>query len=345
MEFSILGPVEASSILGSAAARWLPAPDYPCGEHTGEMADALRDIAANRWGQGDSIDWYLPSRAGSPHARELFARFERLAVTPGAFLRLVAIILDIDVRAVLPAIHVPTLVIQRLGDRITPPCHGRYLASRIAGARYFEQPGDHSLRFAGSGDSDALFQEISAFLAEAAARPQPEPEQVLVTILVAALAAGTETGQKVQDHGAQDHGAQDHGVQDHGAQDHGVRDHGGRLLASSGDRFLATFGTPGQAIRCAQALRLGGGAAGSRLRCGIHTGEVAMAGEEVAGTAVLITQRLADLARPGQILVSRTVRDLVAGSGHEFTDQGSQRLDEPAERWHLYAVDDPRGGR
>jgi DNA-binding SARP family transcriptional activator/pimeloyl-ACP methyl ester carboxylesterase len=324
--FAAAHPQRVSSlILGSAAARWLPAPDYPCGEHTREMADALRDIAANRWGQGDSIDWYLPSRAGSPHARELFARFERLAVTPGAFLRLVAIILDIDVRAVLPAIHVPTLVIQRLGDRITPPCHGRYLASRIAGARYFEQPGDHSLRFAGSGDSDALFQEISEFLTDAAARQQPEPEQVLATILVATLAGGTEAGQRVRGHV--------------------VQDHGGRLLASSRDRFLATFGTPGQAIRCAQALRLDGAAAGSRLRCGIHTGEVALAGDDVAGTAVLITQRLADLARPGQILVSRTVKDLVAGSGHEFTDQGSQRLDEPAERWHLYTVDEPRGGR
>ena len=139
--FAAAHPERVSAlILGSAAARWLPAPDYPCGGQTTEMADALRDIAANRWGQGDSIDWYLPSRAASPHARELFARFERLAVTPGAFLRLVAIILDIDVRAVLPAIHVPTLIIQRLGDRITPPWHGRYLAARIAGARYFEQP-------------------------------------------------------------------------------------------------------------------------------------------------------------------------------------------------------------
>ncbi len=121
------------------------------------MFNALRDIAAHRWGQGDTIDWYLPSRAASPHARELFARFERLAVNPGAFLRMLAMIREIDVRAALPAIHVPTLVIHRFGDRITPPYHGRYLASRIPGARYFEQPGDHSLRFSGSGDSDALF--------------------------------------------------------------------------------------------------------------------------------------------------------------------------------------------
>ncbi len=152
-------------ILGSAAARWFPAPDYPCGEAAVEMYESLRDIAAHHWGRGDSIEWYLPSRAADPHARELFARFERLAVTPGAFLRMTAMIREIDVRAALPAIHVPTLVIHRLSDRITPPFHGRYLAEQIAGARYFEQPGDHSLRFAGGGDIDALFGEIAGFLA------------------------------------------------------------------------------------------------------------------------------------------------------------------------------------
>jgi DNA-binding SARP family transcriptional activator/pimeloyl-ACP methyl ester carboxylesterase len=152
-------------ILGSAAARWFPAPDYPCGDAAVEMYESLRDIAAYHWGRGDSIEWYLPSRAADPHARELFARFERLAVTPGAFLRMTAMIREIDVRAALPSIHVPALVIHRLSDRITPPFHGRYLAERIAGARYFEQPGDHSLRFAGGGDSDALFGEIAGFLA------------------------------------------------------------------------------------------------------------------------------------------------------------------------------------
>ena len=151
-------------ILGSAAARWFPAADYPCGESTEEMYQALREIAVHRWGQGDTIEWYLPSRSGSAHARELFGRFERLAVNPGAFLRMLAMIREIDVRAALPAVRAPTLVIHRLGDRITPPFHGRYLASRIEGACYFEQPGDHSLRFAGSGDNDALFLEIAGFL-------------------------------------------------------------------------------------------------------------------------------------------------------------------------------------
>ena len=123
-------------ILGSASARWFPAPGYPCGPGSQEMYDALVDIATHRWGQGATLDWYLQSRAGSSHARQLFGRFERMAVNPSAFLRMLRMIRDIDVRAVLPAIHVPALVIQRLDDRITPPCHGRYLASHIAGARY-----------------------------------------------------------------------------------------------------------------------------------------------------------------------------------------------------------------
>ena len=157
-----------SLILGSASARWFPAAGYPCGEGAQEMYDALQEIAAHRWGQGASIEWYLQSRADSTHARRLFGRFERMAISPSAFLRMTRMIRDIDVRAVLPAIHVPTLVIQRLADRITPPCHGRYLASHIVGARYFEQAGDHSLRFAASGDNDALYGEIAGFLATTA---------------------------------------------------------------------------------------------------------------------------------------------------------------------------------
>jgi DNA-binding SARP family transcriptional activator/pimeloyl-ACP methyl ester carboxylesterase len=172
--FAAAHPEQVSAlILGSAAARWFPAADYPCGSSAEELYRALHDIAAHRWGQGDTIEWYLPSQAGSPRARELFGRFERLAVTPGAFLRMLAMIRDIDVRDALPDVRAPTLVISRLGDRITPPFHGRYLASRIAGARYFEQPGDHSLRFAGSGDSDALFRQIVGFLATSEGRLPP----------------------------------------------------------------------------------------------------------------------------------------------------------------------------
>jgi len=300
-------------ILASASARWFPAHGYPCGQGAEEMYDALRDIAAHRWGQGESIEWYLPSRAHSARARQLLGRFERMAVNPSAFLRLTQMIHDIDVRAVLPAIHVPTLVIQRLNDRITPPCHGRYLASHIAGARYFEQAGDHSLRFAASGDNDALYAEIADFLATTS---QPgDPDRVLATILHTKNTDGPTTASRDL-----------------------VRGHRGRLIRNRADGLLATFDAPGQAIRCAAAVLAHGAAAGIQVRAGIHTGEVDLVGEDIEGASVQITDRVAALARPAEILVSRTVKDLVTGAGITFAERGSHVLNGPSDEWPLFAV-------
>jgi DNA-binding SARP family transcriptional activator/pimeloyl-ACP methyl ester carboxylesterase len=301
-------------ILASASARWFPAPGYPCGQGVQEMYDSLRDIAAHRWGQGESIEWYLPSLARSARARQLLGRFERMAVNPSAFLRLTQMIHDIDVRAVLPAIHVPTLVIQRLGDRITPPCHGRYLASHIAGARYFEQQGDHSLRFAASGDSDALCAEIADFLA--ATSLPGDPDRVLATIL---HTKGSPTAQETSTRDL-------------------VRGHRGRLIKNGADGLLATFDAPGQAIRCAAAVLADAAAAGIQVRAGIHTGEVDLVGEDIAGASVRITDGVAALARPAEILVSRTVKDLVAGTGITFAERGSHTLTGPPDQWPLFAV-------
>ena len=293
-------------ILGSASARWSPAPDYPCGPETVRMFETLTDIAATRWGQGETIEWYLPSRADSPRARELFARFERMAISPSAFLGMSRMIRKIDVRDVLPSVRVPTLVIQRLGDRITPPWHGRYLASHIAGARYFEQPGDHSLRFAGGGDDDALHREIADFLATAG--EPTTPDRVLATIL---LVSGTADQ---------------------------VRRHRGRVVRTTDRETLATFDAPGQAIRCAVTLRDEAAAAGCSFRAGIHTGEVDLLGNDISGTSVRIAAHIAALARPGEVLVSRTVKDLVAGTDIGFTDCGSHELDDLPDSWQLFAA-------
>ncbi len=318
-----------SLILGSAAARWFPAPDYPCGQAPEEMWRALHDIAENRWGQGDTIDWYLPSRAGSPQARQLIARFERMAISPSAFLQMIEMIREIDVRDVLPAIHVPTLVIQHLGDRITTPFHGRYLAAHIAGARYFEGPGDHSLRFAGSGDSDALFREITDFLTGTG---QPaEPDRVLATILLARAAGGPADG------GA---GRPAPWPADRPRGGHQDDRPGPPRPLDPGQRpgLLATFDAPGQAIRCAASVRDTAAAAGIRLACGIHTGEIDRTGDDIAGTAVHIASSVAALAKPAEILVSRTVKDLLTGSGIAFAARGSHRLTSTTDRWPLFAV-------
>ena len=296
------------------------------------MYDALRDIAAHRWGQGASIEWYLPSRAHSANARQLLGRFERMAVNPSAFLRLTQMIHDIDVRAVLPAIHVPTLVIQRLGDRITPPCHGRYLAAHIAGARYFEQPGDHSLRFAASGDNDALCAEIAGFLATTT--HPGEPDRVLATILHARpvnITAGWP-GQSVPRPGQETATARQASIQDL------VRAHRGRLIANDTDGLRAMFDAPGQAIRCAAAVVADAAAAGIQVQAGIHTGEVDLVGEDIAGDSVRITEGMATQARPAEILVSRTVKDLVAGTGITFAERASHVPNGPPGQWPLFAV-------
>ena len=177
----------AALILGAASARWPAAPGYPCGEQTEEMASALEDLAARRWGQGDSIEWYAPSLAGSDAARRSLARWERMAASPSAVLRMLRMIREIDVRDVLPGLGVPALVIQRRQDRITPPCHGRYLAAHLSGARYFEQPGDHLLWL---GDTDAMFGQIREFLGEAGATPGPDAKTDRSSPSPAAPAAG-----------------------------------------------------------------------------------------------------------------------------------------------------------
>lgn len=309
-------------ILGSASARWFPAPGYPCGPGAQEMYDALVDIATHRWGQGATIDWYLQSRAGSSHARQLFGRFERMAVNPSAFLRMLRMIRDIDVRAVLPAIHVPALVIQRLGDRITPPCHGRYLAAHIAGARYFEQPGDHSLRFAASGDSDALCAEITGFLASTA-RPG-DPGRVLATVLQVQVTSERSAEDQADTWGK--------------AARQLIRGHRGRLVRATADAIMATFDAPGQAIRCAGTIRDDVTALGIVIRAGIHTGEVDLVGDDIAGISVQVADRVAALAQPAEILVSRTVKELVTGSDITFAERGSYELNHPGKPWPLFAV-------
>ena len=205
--------------------------------------------------------------------------------------------------------------ITRVGTWIagsTAPCHGRYLAAHIAGARYFEQPGDHSLRFAASGNSAQLYAEIAGFLASTLV--PDEPDRVLATILHAKT------------------------VLARGHPEDLVREYRGRLIRTTADGILATFDAPGQAIRCAAAFREEAAAAGIQIRAGIHTGEVDLVGEDIAGTSVQITDRVAALARPTEILVSRTVKDLVAGSDITFAQRGSHPLNGPSDEWPLFAV-------
>jgi pimeloyl-ACP methyl ester carboxylesterase len=283
-------------ILGAAAARWPSAPEYPCGRESDEAIDALEHIARYRWGMGDTTELFLPSRANSIHTRRLMARYERMSASPTAFLRMLQLIRQIDVRPLLPSIRVPTLVIQRLQDRVTPRFHGRYLAEHIPDCRYFEQPGDHSLRFASSGDTDTLLDEVKDFLASIEAPREPHP--VLATILVALPAdAGDPPG--------------DDPTMNTAFSRH-VQAHRGRLIHSTPDLTVATFDGPGRALRCAAALRDIADRQGIELRVGVHTGEIESAGDTIVGRTSDVAQRAAAAAHPGEILATQVVRDLVA---------------------------------
>jgi hypothetical protein len=204
---------------------------------------------------------------------------------------------------------------------IQGPCHGRYLASHITGARYIEQPGDHSLRFAGSGDSDALCDEIGDFITDV---PQAhDPGRVLATILLTTVAdsPATSSGAGLRGPGGQ-LAAHDAATRQH------VRSHRGRLIRSA----------EGASSPPSMPPRKRSAALGTAIRAGIHTGEVDLAGDDITGTSVLIADRVAALAQPTEILVSRTVKDLLAGSGICFTSRGSHKLAGIGEQWPLFAV-------
>jgi DNA-binding SARP family transcriptional activator/pimeloyl-ACP methyl ester carboxylesterase len=310
--FAATYPEKVSAlILGSGFARWFPAPDYPSGTGPQTVFAAMEEIAIHRWGEGATIEWFLPSRSNSPTARRALGRFERMAISPSAFLRMARMIREIDVRAALPAIHVPTLVIQRSGDRINPPFHGRYLASHISGARYFEQPGDHVLRFAEGEELEALFAEIDEFLG--AARAAPQSTCVLTTVLcIGGIVDEASVAQ--------------------------VRAYRGYLRELSAERLVATFDAPAVAVRCADAIRAAATSGGTQPRAGIHTGEVEIIGERVAGLPVRIAADVAALAQNGEILVSRTVKDLVVGSAIDFADRGAHELTDIPGSWSVFAV-------
>ena len=307
-------------VLAEAAARWMPAPDYPCGDQSYAMVEAFERLASHGWGQGESIEWYAPSRAGSARVRAELARWERMAVSPGALLRFLRMCRSIDVRDVLPAIRVPALVIQRADDRITPPFHGRYLAAHIHGVRYFEQPGDHLLWL---GDTEAMVAEIERFLTEAE-RP-PEPDRLLMTILCVDAVSPA----------AADDGGWAATMAGH------IQAQRGHVIKNTGRRIVATFDGPARAIRCAATGRDAAAGRGIEVRAGIHTGEVEILGDDVAGVCVGMTEDLAGLARPAEILVTRTVQDLVVGSGIAFADRGSRRIGAAPGRWRLFAVTGP----
>jgi class 3 adenylate cyclase len=236
---------------------------------------------------------------------------------------------DVDVRAILPTIRVPTLVLQRREDVYRDPGHAEYLATHIPGAKAVVLPGRDHLPYV--GDADGVIDEIEEFLT--GVRPAPEPDRVLATVLFTDIVGSTERASRIGDR------AWTHLVEQHHAI---VREelarYRGREIDTAGDGFLAVFDGPGRAVHCAQAIVASVRGLDLEVRAGVHTGEVELMGERIGGIAVHIGARVAAHAGPSEVLVSATVRDLVAGSGIAFAERGLFPLKGVEGEWRLYAA-------
>lgn len=296
---------------------------------TREQREAHEPELLRSWGSGERVLALHRSRSDDPALRRWAGRLERLAASPATALAFYRMHNQIDVRPVLAQVQAPTLVLHRKADEYIDIRHSRYLAAHIPGARLVELAGDEALPF--RGDQDALVAEVEEFLT--GSRHEPDPERVLATVMFADIVESTRIAAELGDAGWRRKLSEvDRSVRA------GLAAHRGRRVKTLGDGFLATFDGPARAIRCAAALREEAREGGLQVRCGLHTGEVEMMGEDVGGIAVHIGARVVAAAQAGEILVSGTVKDLVVGSGLSFTDRGERELKGVPGSWRLWAV-------
>jgi pimeloyl-ACP methyl ester carboxylesterase/DNA-binding CsgD family transcriptional regulator len=298
---------------------------------THEQVQAFIAAADRDWGTGASLKHFAPGMLGNPHFRTWWARFERLGATPAAAMALARMNSEIDVRSVLPAVRVPTLVVHRRQDARVNVGAGRYLAAHIAGAQYVELEGiDHPIWV---GDTDRIVDEIETFLT--GARPSASVQRVLSTVLVADIADAARLVAGAGDRVWLD---RFHNFRQRVAEQ--VGRFKGRELEPGRAGVLALFDGPTRAVHCAIAIREAAAALGLEVRSGVNTGEIEIDGEVTAGIALHVAARIAAAARPGDVLVSGTVRDLAVGARLRFSERGECALEGMAERIRLLAVMD-----
>jgi class 3 adenylate cyclase len=330
MVFAALYPDRASAlVLRGTGPRFAAGPDWPWG-WTVEAAAPQLDAAEQNWGTGDVLPFFIQGVSDGERAREETGRFERFAASPGAARQLLEMNLRVDVRSVLPAISAPTLVIHRSGDYVEPVEAGRYTAEHIPGATFVELPGDFHLS-ARPGDEDEAMDVVEQFLT--GTRGDHEVDRVLATVLFTDIVGSTEHASALGDQAWRD-------LLDHHDRltRREIERFGGREVKSLGDGFLAAFDGPGRAVRCAEAITDEARRIGIEVRCGLHSGECEVRGDDLAGIAVHIGARIGGLAQPGEVLVSATVKDLVIGSGIGFSDRGEHHLKGVPGTWKLFAV-------
>jgi pimeloyl-ACP methyl ester carboxylesterase/DNA-binding winged helix-turn-helix (wHTH) protein/class 3 adenylate cyclase len=323
--FAATHPAQTDAlIMIGTYARRLRAPDYPWAPTRAQREAFFKEIVDN-WGGPVGLAERAPSVANDPAFRDWWASFLRMGASPAAAIALTRMNAEIDVRHILPTIRVPTLVLHRTGDRCLLVEEGRYVASLIPNAEFVELPGDDHLPFV--GDQDALLDEIERFLA--AARTRADADRVLVTLLCVELdrrpkSRTAETAAAFERLRAL--------VADQASR------FGRNTVRVSDDRIFVVFDGPARAIRCGCAIAAEASRSGTGVRLGLHTGECDMIAGVPHGVVVDIGSRVTALAKSGEVLVTRTVVDLVAGSGLRFTDRGMHVLTKEHKGWRVYAV-------
>ena len=314
-------------ILLDAFARFARAPDYPWG-FPPELAPRVVAHMEEHWDEPHALRQIAPSYADDPEAREWWTTMQRMSVSPGAAVALWEMNLTTDVRDVLPAIHVPTLVLIATAGRLIDPGCGRHLAEHIAGARLVELPDEGAGFFADTQTGDA----VEEFLTGRA--PSTPTDRVLATVVFTDIVDSTKHLAELGDRAWRD-------VLDRHDSliDRALERYRGRKVNPTGDGMVATFDGPARAVQCACAIRDGVAALGIEVRAGVHTGEIELRGDDIGGIAVHLCARVSALGQPGEVLVTRTVTDLVAGSGLQFAARGEHELKGIPGAWTLFAVD------
>ena len=314
----------------------LQKPGWPHGESRSEWEVYLGELRQG-WGTREWVQWniaeFAPDAASSDSASSIFENWGlamfQLSANPATAEAVERLDMETDIRAVLPAIHVPTLLLHRPEAPYTEPEVVAYVAEQITGATVVALAGRDASPY--PGDTGPITDEIEAFLT--GERHGPRPDRILATVLFTDIVGSTQRLAELGDARWANLLAQHDDL-----ARREIERHRGRYIVSTGDGLLATFDGPARAVRCAQALGAAAGELGLEIRAGCHTGEIELAGDNIRGLAVHISARVSALARAGEILVSSTVKDLTAGSGLQFEDASEHELKGVPDQWHLYRV-------
>jgi len=327
--FAATYPERTSSVImiGSYARR-IKAPDYPGGVSPEKFKGFLKQIETN-WGDAVGLESRAPSLAKDPLFRQWWARFLRLSASPATEIALTTMNSEIDVRKILPTIRVPSLIIHAENDLVTSVEDGRYISENIPGAQLEIIPSKDHLPWVGC--PEMILDKIEEFVTGSISKSNIN--RVLYTVMFTDIATSTELASQLGDRRWQTL-LKAH----HKAVRHEISIYAGREIDNSGDGFFVAFDGPARAIHCAIAIKKSLQTLQLGLRIGIHIGECEVIGEKLAGIAVHIGARISGKAKPGQIFVSQTVKDLVAGSGIKFKDMGTHILKGVPEKWNLHQV-------